>query len=662
MEDRLRDILEEIEQQTALRKASAFRSTLNQPNLVALSSANATSSESGAAFSSFSVNLPRPILEAETLELLNANIPQCNPNIPDTACSFWYYRLNEYSGKVPTLNNLCCIRLLPSYYRKEFIVNAQNYGFNVTFNSYQDVDTQLALAGQTDLGYVNYMDTPTLFPYFKSQFSPQDIRVYYDAGINKFRMEALNTTSTPAYENWDNATAYVVGDRVVFDGPLSLPISYTCIQANTNKQPNLAINSAFWIEDNQSWIRAWNSALTYQLGRIVVYNGVLYRAKTTTTNNQPDVSPTQWSTTFDEDPEFAWNRYLITGYNDPNVAIAQGRFFRPYDDYTLFEINDTIEYQGQFYTALHQTLGVAPTDVTAWGRESESISSLTANGTTITIQCDNSAGLFNVGNQVFITDTQNYIFNSINNVDPSNPLTTYTIATASATEITIASAKVGVSFGGVVSLALPQIMGLNAFSNQFDMNLINHGIPIGIPAQPYNPHPKRILNSILGFTWNGQFTPSILANIVPDQLNIIPTTTTDLYNRLRPVPYYFVEPTFLSVSFEDIPAANATIYTAEGYCNLVYSSIISIYTSVVAGSTLDTQQNTNLLAMGTMNCGNLGISFFSPFINNPLLVSGGDINTITIELKDEFGEPYVLTNNAVASFVLKITYKKDTQK
>jgi hypothetical protein len=95
---------------------------------------------------------------------------------------------------------------------------------------------------------------------------------------------------------------------------------------------------------------------------------------------------------------------------------------------------------------------------------------------------------------------------------------------------------------------------------------------------------------------------------------------------------------------------------------LVYSSTLSVYASVVGGSTLDTQQNTNLLAMGTMNCGNLGISFFSPFISNPLLISGGDLYTITLELKDEFGEPYVLTNNAVASFVLKITYKKDLGK
>jgi len=38
-------------------------------------------------------NLPRPILKVEGIQLLNANIPECTQNIPDTACVFWYYRL-----------------------------------------------------------------------------------------------------------------------------------------------------------------------------------------------------------------------------------------------------------------------------------------------------------------------------------------------------------------------------------------------------------------------------------------------------------------------------------------------------------------------------------------------------------------------------------------
>jgi len=64
MEERLKDILEEIEEQAALKKRSIFRSTLNQPNLVAISSANAIEQGSANAFSKFGVNLPRPILRS----------------------------------------------------------------------------------------------------------------------------------------------------------------------------------------------------------------------------------------------------------------------------------------------------------------------------------------------------------------------------------------------------------------------------------------------------------------------------------------------------------------------------------------------------------------------------------------------------------------------
>ena len=663
MEERLKDIIEEIEQEKANKINAAFRSTLNQPNLVAISSANATIGNSGDAFSKFTVDLPRPILEAETLELLNANIPQCNPNIPDTACAFWYYRLSEYSGKVPTLNNLYCVRLLPSYYKKEFINNAANYGYNVTFNSYDDVSTQLALSCVNDLGYTNSLNInnpPEIQSTFKSQFCPRDVSVFYDSTINKFRMTGLNADEPPVFEAWDNTTAYVVGDRVVSTlyPAGGVPTSFVCVQANTNQKPNAAITT-YWVADNMPIIAEWVNTTIYDAGRLVEYNGLIYVSKVATTGDQPDTSPTDWEE-FDIEATGYWNRYLIAGFNDPNVAIAQGRFFQPYDAYTLFEVDTVVEYQGQYYKALQQTFGDAPPNATYWELQSTSISTMTGNGATATISCNNSGGLIGIGDSVFIIDSSNDGFNTIHDYIVEDP---YVVTGATATSVTITAIPTmrGTGTGGLLCLAYPKLMGLNAFSKQFDMNVAVDTIPVGIPPQPFNPAPKRLLNSILGFTWNGQMTPSLLANIVPDEVNEIPTTTTALYNRLRPVPYYIVEPLdVLGASLEG--AFTSTTYTAEGYANLVYSSIISIYASIVAGSTLDSQENTNLLALGSMNCGNLGISFFAPFINNPLSVNGGDLYNITVELKDEFGEPYVLTNNAVASLVLKITYKKDHKK
>jgi hypothetical protein len=180
--------------------------------------------------------------------------------------------------------------------------------------------------------------------------------------------------------------------------------------------------------------------------------------------------------------------------------------------------------------------------------------------------------------------------------------------------------------------------------------------PEGIPGQPFNPEPERLLNSILGFTWNGIFVPSALTNLN----TTIAGKSVLLYNRLRPVPNYEVvrNPALLGEPPDPPPTATVTrTYTAEGYANLVYSSIVNIYTNIVGGSTLDTVRNTNLVATTSMNCGNLGIAFHGNYIDTPLQRVAGDINELTIELRDEVGEPFFLTNNAIMTATFKITYK-----
>jgi hypothetical protein len=58
-----------------------------------------------------------------------------------------------------------------------------------------------------------------------------------------------------------------------------------------------------------------------------------------------------------------------------------------------------------------------------------------------------------------------------------------------------------------------------------------------------------------------------------------------------------------------------------------------------------------------MNAGNLGVSFFDNKIDSKLRVNNADIYAIGIELRDEVGELYPLTNNGICSFTLKLTYK-----
>jgi len=164
-----------------------------------------------------------------------------------------------------------------------------------------------------------------------------------------------------------------------------------------------------------------------------------------------------------------------------------------------------------------------------------------------------------------------------------------------------------------------------------------------------------LLNSILGFTWNGIMDVNVL-DVFELFGRLANNTVVQLYNRVRPVPPYQT-----SISTEnELGASNSvvnTTFTANGYCNLVYTSIVSIYGSIAGARTLDTQRNTSLLGLTSMDADNLGVSFYGNFIESELIANEEDLYSISIQLFDEFNEPFVLTNNAVVTLTFKMTYK-----
>ena len=174
---------------------------------------------------------------------------------------------------------------------------------------------------------------------------------------------------------------------------------------------------------------------------------------------------------------------------------------------------------------------------------------------------------------------------------------------------------------------------------------------------PGNPSvANQTLSRRMGFTWSGNGMRTTTINDFVSKSVDFGSTVALFYNRTRPITKYVITETppltLLTVNDE----IGANVYTADGYCNLVYSSIISIYTVIVGTSSVDTQRNANLLAMVEMNCANLGIAMANNFINTELTKIQPDIYSIYIELRDENGQPYYLTNNATSTFLLKLTY------
>jgi hypothetical protein len=598
-----------------------FRSLQNQPNLLTINSINSTTNtQSSTGFSSFDVALPRPILRVDSLQLVNANIPQNTPNIPDRACVFWYYRLSEYSGKVPNPQNLFFVRLLPSYYKQENIKNPSLYGYNRSFVSYSDLATQLALACSNDLSRNNQIDIGNYQNgTYQLNFLPNDISLTYNSSINRFQMTGSSASYQLAYKYYSAGTTYGLNDVVASGG-----ITYLSLQAsNTGRTPSSS--PTWWKTIYVDIVATWSATTPYYVGRYVSYNNQLWVCATANINQTP-ATGIYWTLSADKDVNY---RYLIAGYNDPNVALAQGTGLVQWNPYSLFEASSCVQYNGAYYQAIFQNQNTQPFSVSL---------SYTWN----TTQQFYAGDVCLYGSAYYLA-----LLPSLNQT-PS-PTSIYWIQQAWSVYTT--------------SPAPPPIFGLNLISQQTDMfdSSFSYGVlapfPEGIPGQPFNSNPQRLLNSILGFVWNGVMNPQSLATIVQqqNQINLITGALVLLYNRLRPIPPY------TSSVGSGLGAGTTSLvsqtFTAEGYANLNYTSIISLYTTIVSASTLDTNKNTNLLATCPINCANLGVSFFEPKIANDILLRGVDLNTISISMFDEFGDPYFITNNGAVSLTLRVAYR-----
>jgi hypothetical protein len=891
----LEEVINEIETDKLFTRgisSKIFKSMLNQPSLVSVNSANAVKIESENGYYTFKIDFTRPILDVDTIQLLTTSIPQANASIPNTAITFWYYRLSQYTGMTPSLNNLYCVRLLPSFYKPEFISTPTNYGWNKTFSNYTKLSDELAKSCVKDVGYDNLelLREDNFADYYYTNFPilPGDISIAYNSTYNKFQMTG-NTTKL-AYEDWSNAISYAIG-AVVYKqvpGGLGYRTFTSLVAANLNNNPLSSPNQ--WKRSYNEIVVSWSATTLYQEGDIVEYNGILYRAKEDTLNNLP-TDTVYWENFTSISPAPIVYNYLITGYDDPNVVIRQGESFQmPYNPNYFYRAGERVKTDGRvfqlitetsiftpgnvdksddtkpigFYKGqyLRQVVGQPiqnwtviqpnPSNLPIWSQYQPYqvgdlvysgarvykcliantnaqptanftnglwilqaqhpynavpyfdpgadvynpgdcatyngqlwVANITTNDTpaepswtsigrevwqnynwdgtdlgenqivyfngayyeqndttfnsippvplwssstfypfnTIiqnagyVFRCLtpnqsnapvvwNAAVIYEVG-QIVFASSQSYLCNVKNlNANPADPLPNWSpegvylkwnvvflpgVGNYRATNnvgpsvlspnndlgnweavgsdvweaVDIYWEYVDDSNWNPINDLVGEVSGLFGLSKQYDFveqygntELVN--FPVNIGGQPFNISPERLLNSILGFTWNGIFNPFLLTNLPTNEVSIgISGSAVSLYNRMRPVPTYQVVQVNNAL-FRDAAATATRTYTAEGYANLVYSSIVNIYTNIVSGSTLDTIRNTNLVATTSMNCGNLGIAFHGNYIDTPLQRVAGDINELTIELRDEVGEPFYLTNNAIMTATFKITYKDGT--
>ena len=599
----LEEAINEAEKTQTIRVETTFQSVINQPSLIGISSTSAiqptaiTSSVAETSFNSFTINLPRPALNVKSLQLLSMNAPQAQVNIPDNALCFWYYRLqtqnfqwqvwdsettyqvndnvsisdanfnifnswranNINTNSPPTLDNpdwiktstfkyvspnifnLHCVRLLPSYYKDDLIPTGQIYGYNRTFTSYEDLATELLKATTTaDLSLVN--------------------------------------GSSPFLQNITDESEYT---------PATIPNDIS-ITYNATKNKFICTGLRTNTKDEYVFIPLWNETTLYPVQSLVRYTPEgqeeqIYVNWSPEQTYPPDnaLPVTSWAV-YVYNNSTVWNTYLLAGYNDPNVIKMQGDATRlDWNADNLFQPNSkAIYYKGLSWTNSLLSINQPPPD-----------------GVWL------PTVYYNAGDIVYLVsgDPPGVHYCVIPNIN-QNP-----------------------GGGGDYWVELPSwqnpwspdngvLTGMNYISKNFDFKQVYDPTrALGIPPQPYTQNLNQLqliinnqtLNRILGFTWNGvnMIIPFTKLPDINDNLQF-GSLLTLFYNRLRPVPTYaYAIPSIaLLGAYSETPIISTNSYTADSFCNLVYSSTITIYTRILGGSTTDTVRNTNLLAIMPLNC------------------------------------------------------------
>lgn len=186
----MESLLDLLPKQTQISSA-VYRSSAYQPERVSLNSQDDILSEIQGTntqyFSGFTIRLARPCINVKSVQLLRASLPTPVTNLPNTACTFWYFALDD-PDETPSESNLRFVRLLPSWTPPELI--GYQYGYNRTFTDYNDLVNELNKATINEV-----LDTQGDLPLpGGTTWISGDIEFNYDSTYNKIQFRGTDET------------------------------------------------------------------------------------------------------------------------------------------------------------------------------------------------------------------------------------------------------------------------------------------------------------------------------------------------------------------------------------------------------------------------------------------------------------------------------------
>jgi len=470
-----------------------------------------------------------------------------------------------------------------------------------SFNVYQDNIVFSETPNASNMYIVRLLPS-----YYKQELIPNASLFGFNKTFNSYK------------ELSDELAKACLNDLAVRNESTTMPFISGDITLSYNESLN-----KFQMQGNNT-TTAWTPptwvAGTYQQNNIVRYSSVNYISITNNNISTPGPAPT-----------------ITAWVTSPQVYLPK----------------DIVSYLGNNYTCIYENNGITPIGsggsstywiLTAWNSSTDYA---TLRGAPYNLNWPVSYG----GIYYFNLNTTSNINNT-----PSNSSTFWT-----ANNWEVYTGDLGYSYlaAGFEDPNIPIVTEVvNSESAFWDWLYAVYGKPsiLGIPPQPKTIN-GLTLNKRLGACWNGLYSefPTFIYTDFTDT-SYFPL----LFNRIRPIPTYEVVPPEPALGIIAIPNNNPytqSIYVFDGYCNLVYSSILYIYSDIGFSSSLTTEQTTlSLLGAVALNCGSLGIAFEKSFLENVLLKTNASLERILIELRDERNLPYYCGNNSIITLSFKVEY------
>lgn len=102
--------------------------------------------------------------------------------------------------------------------------------------------------------------------------------------------------------------------------------------------------------------------------------------------------------------------------------------------------------------------------------------------------------------------------------------------------------------------------------------------------------------------------------------------------------------------------ANGTAVPVDSFPNLVYSQCVYLYSNIIAGSSLGSGNQHNLLAVVPSNAPQLGVIQYTALTVNYLTKLADTLYEISIEMRDDANQPFTLPDNAQVNIEMAFLY------